>query len=141
MWLGAIDAASSCGWNPRCLFGIRGLLPALSPFCAESIVLISISGPESGVERHALVDVEVAREADFGENDETFHVVTHLGNLLQVGDVVLGYDLVASVLSSEAEWALEHNATNASFVMHDIVLVKKIHIKNNNNNNKGNIHN
>eukprot|EP00978_Attheya_sp_CCMP212_P004448 scaffold9703_cov34-Attheya_sp.AAC.1 len=106
-------------------------------------------GPESGIEKHVLVDVEVAREADFGENDETevareadfgendetFHVMTHLENLLQVGDFVLGYDLVASVLSSEAEWALEHNAMNSSFVMPDIVLVKKIHIKNNNNNN------
>jgi nonsense-mediated mRNA decay protein 3 len=89
-------------------------------------------GPESGVDKYALADVEVAREADFGQNDETFHVVTHLGNLLQVGDIVLGYDLVASVLPSEAEWALEHNAMNSSFVMPDIVLVKKIHMKNKN---------
>mmetsp|Transcript_38507 Transcript_38507/g.57723 ORF Transcript_38507/g.57723 Transcript_38507/m.57723 type:complete len:656 (-) Transcript_38507:293-2260(-) len=83
------------------------------------------AGPKSGVEKYALADVEVARESDFGHNDETFQCVTHLGNLLSVGDVVLGYDMVSSVLSSEAEWSVE-NAFNSSFVMPDIILVKKL---------------
>ena len=35
----------------------------------------------------------VAREKDLGENDKQYTVITHLGNLLKVGDFVLGYDL------------------------------------------------
>jgi hypothetical protein len=33
----------------------------------------------------------VARERDLGSSDQQFTVVTHLGNLLKEGDIVLGY--------------------------------------------------
>lgn len=80
-------------------------------------------GPKHGaLTKYALADVEVARESDFGVNDETFQCVTHLGNLLQVGDVVLGYDLNSAVLANEAE----DNSFNSSFVMPDIILVRKV---------------
>lgn len=82
-------------------------------------------GPQSGVSKYALADIEVARESDFGVNDETFVCVTHLGHLLQVGDTVLGYDISSTVLSSEAEGSME-NAFNSSFVMPDVVLVRKV---------------
>ena len=82
-------------------------------------------GPQSGVTKYALADVEIARESDFGVNDETFQVVTHLGHLLNVGDVVLGYDVTTTVLSSEVEWSME-NAFNSSFSMPDVVLVRKV---------------
>jgi len=38
-------------------------------------------------------DIEIARAADFGVNEERLMVRSHLGNLLQPSDVVLGYDL------------------------------------------------
>jgi len=82
-------------------------------------------GPNSNTSKYALADVEVARETDFGSNDETFRCVTHLGNLLDVGDVVLGYDLASSVLSGGAEWSMDHSF-NANFQMPDVVLVKKV---------------
>ena len=82
-------------------------------------------GPQSGVTKYALADVEIARESDFGVSDETFQVVTHLGHLLNVGDVVLGYDVTTTVMSSEAEWSME-NAFNANFVIPDVVLVRKV---------------
>jgi nonsense-mediated mRNA decay protein 3 len=82
-------------------------------------------GPKSSVSKFALADVEVARESDFGANDETFRCVTHLGHLLEVGDTVLGYDLASAVLSGGAEWSM-HKLFNASFRMPDVVLVKKI---------------
>lgn len=81
-------------------------------------------GPSSGVSKYALADIEVAREADFGVNDETFRCVTHLGNLLNVGDVVLGYDLTSIVLSGGDEWSIENAFVN-SFVMPDVVIVRK----------------
>jgi nonsense-mediated mRNA decay protein 3 len=82
-------------------------------------------GPKSSVSKFALADVEVARESDFGANDETFRSVTHLGHLLEVGDTVLGYDLASAVLSGGAEWSMD-KMFNASFRMPDVVLVKKI---------------
>lgn len=82
-------------------------------------------GPKSGVEKYALADVEVVRESDFGKTDETLRCVTHLGNLLQVGDSVVGYDLISSVLPSDAEWSID-NACQSGFVMPDVVLVKKV---------------
>jgi len=84
----------------------------------------SYNGPQSGVGKYALADVEVAREADFGQSDQTYRCVTHLGHLLQVGDIALGYDLVNSVLPSDAEWSME-NSLNSSCVLPDVVLVKK----------------
>ena len=78
--------------------------------------------PKSGVRKYALADVEVARESDFGVNDETFQCVTHLGHLLQVGDIVMGYDITSTVLPNEAE----ENAFNSTFVMPDVVLVRKV---------------
>jgi nonsense-mediated mRNA decay protein 3 len=81
-------------------------------------------GPSStaAVHKHALADVQVARESDFGSNDETFNCVTHLGNLIRPGDVVLGYDLTATV---GGDWEMEESFHN-SFVLPDVVLVKKI---------------
>lgn len=81
-------------------------------------------GPSSGVAKYSLADIEVARESDFGVNDETFRCVTHLGNLLNVGDTVLGYDLTSSVLSGGDEWSIENAFVN-SFVMPDVVIVRK----------------
>ena len=83
-------------------------------------------GPHhSGVEKFALADVEVARECDFGQNDETFRCVTHLGNLLQPGDIVLGYDIASAVISGGDGIDIDHGFNN-SFVMPDVVLVKKV---------------
>jgi nonsense-mediated mRNA decay protein 3 len=81
-------------------------------------------GPSStaAVHKHALADVQVARESDFGSNDETFNCVTHLGNLIRPGDIVLGYDLTATV---GGDWEMEE-AFHNSFVLPDVVLVKKI---------------
>ena len=79
-------------------------------------------GPRSGVEKYALADVQVARETDFGANDEIYSCVTHLGHLISPGDVVLGYDLVASV---GGDWELEESF-QSSYVLTDVVLVKKV---------------
>jgi len=44
--------------------------------------------------KYQLSDVYLARDSDFGKNDQQFIAKTHLGNVLKVGDMVLGYDLV-----------------------------------------------
>ena len=93
-------------------------------YSQESESQVLYQGPSSGVSKYALADVEVARESDFGVNDETFRCVSHLGNLLNVGDVVLGYDLSSIVLSGGDEWSVENAFVN-SFVMPDVVIVRK----------------
>ena len=85
-------------------------------------------GPNSGVDKYALAEVQVARESDFGVNDETFTCVTHLGHFLSAGDVVLGYDLTSTTLSGGGEWELQESLQN-SYVIPDVVLVKKVKVK------------
>ena len=46
-------------------------------------------------QRFKMVQVEVARAADFGKNTRTFIVNTHLGEILNFNDTVLAYDLDA----------------------------------------------
>ena len=101
-------------------------------------------GPNSGVGKYALADVQLARESDFGVNDEVLSCVTHLGNLIQPGDIVLGYDLVATA-SSMNTTIHKPNSTkkgssfmgaasvvgleevlNSNVIVQDVVLVKKI---------------
>jgi len=77
-------------------------------------------GPSSGVDKYALADLELVRESDFGVNDETIQTVTHLGNLVSAGDVVMGYDLVTTNVDE-----LDHSLNN-NFVVPDVVVVKKV---------------
>lgn len=63
--------------------------------------------------------MEVARKEDFGANDKTFIVNTHLGEILNFNDTVLGYDLDAMNLADLEDY--QH--TNRTIP--DIVLVKK----------------
>lgn len=105
-------------------------------------------GPSSGVEKFALADVQLARESDMGANDEILSCVTHLGHLIQPGDVVLGYDLVASASSlnttvhkagstkkkgssfmGAASVVGLDEVLNSNVVLQDVVLVKKISAK------------
>ena len=79
-------------------------------------------GPSSGVEKYALADVTVARESDFGVNDEMFACVTHLGHWIAVGDVVLGYDLISSVGTDD--WEMQEQL-HGGYTLPDVVLVKK----------------
>lgn len=47
---------------------------------------------------------QVARSCDFGKNDQMFMARTHLGNLLQPGDLALGFDLAnANMVDPEIE--------------------------------------
>jgi nonsense-mediated mRNA decay protein 3 len=46
-------------------------------------------------QKFKMVQVEIARASDFGKNDKTFIVNTHLGEILNYNDTVLCYDLDA----------------------------------------------
>eukprot|EP01099_Mayorella_cantabrigiensis_P002532 TRINITY_DN2101_c0_g1_i2.p1 TRINITY_DN2101_c0_g1~~TRINITY_DN2101_c0_g1_i2.p1 ORF type:complete len:550 (+),score=118.53 TRINITY_DN2101_c0_g1_i2:112-1650(+) len=68
-----------------------------------------------------MVDVQIARLADFGTNDITFQVRSHLGKILKVGDTVLGYEVSSLNFNNSDFNTLNLNRQNIP----DIVLVKK----------------
>ena len=67
--------------------------------------------------KHAMCEVEIAREKDLGANDDRHVVKCHLGFLLHPGDCVLGYDLTTANYN--------HGAEEGTFDFPDIVLVRK----------------
>lgn len=69
--------------------------------------------------KYALADATVARSADFGSNDNTLQTRTHLGKLLQAGDLAMGYDLSCANLNNlELE-------KHPKLQLPDVVLVRK----------------
>lgn len=64
----------------------------------------------------------VARESDFGINDDSFTVLTHLGKILRPGDTALGFDLGRTVTSSHVEQLVSPLLEAGS---QDIILVRK----------------
>lgn len=66
--------------------------------------------------KFSLAEVEIARESDFGENDETTRCMTHVGHLFHAGDTALGYCLEHANLPE----------LKGMDSMPDVVLVKKI---------------
>jgi nonsense-mediated mRNA decay protein 3 len=54
-----------------------------------------------------MVRLEVARESEFGVNDRTFIVNTHLGEFINFNDTVSGYDLDQMTLNDLDEYELD----------------------------------
>lgn len=67
--------------------------------------------------------MEVARKEDFGVNDRTFIINTHLGEVLNFNDTVLAYDLLNANISQ-----IEDFQRN-DLLLPDIILVKKTYPK------------
>lgn len=65
----------------------------------------------------------VARERDLGDNDTQFTVISHLGNILKEGDIVLGYDLTTASWTNDSE-VLEQLPKGVQ--LPDIILVRKV---------------
>ncbi|OQR81821.1 60S ribosomal export protein nmd3 [Thraustotheca clavata] len=76
-------------------------------------------GETETVSDDILAVVEVARVSDFGFNDTTFHVTTHLGKYLSAGDTVKGYDLSVCNFGSSATYYLKEE-------LPDIILVRRV---------------
>ena len=63
--------------------------------------------------------MQVAKASDFGRNDKTFFVRTHLGHLLHPGDNALGYDMSTSNFANPDLEA----AADKGFAIPDVILV------------------
>lgn len=83
------------------------------------ILDIETTGQTAAQGKLELADAQVARVADLGSNDTTYHVRTHLGHLLNPGDTALGYDLTrANFVDDELENFLQKGNS-----LPDVVLV------------------
>lgn len=90
-----------------------------APDLVEFMVLnIESTGPSKG--RWRVADVEVTRVDDM---QKSYHVRTHLGNFLHVGDSVMGYMLTGTNFNNEQFEAME--ASKYASRIPDVVLVKK----------------
>ena len=91
----------------------------------EYIVLeIEPLGPEKG--RYALAEATIAKSTDLGRNATTYNVRTHLGNILNPGDTVMGYHLTGTNFNNPQFEALEQSSAYASYIP-DVILVKKMY--------------
>ena len=90
---------------------------------AEYVVLDveRVGGDAGSTRRHTLADVTLARKSDFGVNDRTCVVRTHLGGVLHPGDEAVGYDLATAAPSDAAFDA----ACQRGYALPDALLVRK----------------
>lgn len=76
-------------------------------------------------QKFKMVQIELARVSDFGVNDRTFIVNTHLGEILNYNDHVLGFDLEALNMMELEELDLKSN----KFDLPPVVVVRKTYPK------------
>lgn len=99
--------------------------PAMTEFVVLDVEPVDASAfakPGTATKRQSkftVADVEVARASDFGVNDTTYIIRTHLGGVLQAGDSVKGYDLTTANFGSSQTVSLKQE-------LPDIVLVRKV---------------
>lgn len=110
--------------------------PALTQEQLINYVVLDIEKGEVGNKQNkdgedndkvCLAEVTVVRDSDFGVNDRQFQLVTHLGNILKVGDTVGGYDLTNSNIN-------EDELKGFKGELPECVLVKKMYQKANRQN-------
>jgi nonsense-mediated mRNA decay protein 3 len=73
---------------------------------------------KAGSKKNQLCEVELCKEADMGKTDASVRTRCHLGNLLQAGDLCVGYDLRFVVLSGSDD-------VDLSKVQDEVLVVKK----------------
>jgi nonsense-mediated mRNA decay protein 3 len=85
-------------------------------------VEIDESCPRKG--KFQMATMTIARKSDFGVNDKTFEVRSHLGNVLHPGDHASGYHIVT--LNANSDELDETRATEPHNIP-EIILVKKLY--------------
>lgn len=99
--------------------------PIMSSKQAIEFTVLDIEQSDLRKGKWCVADATVARSSDYGRNDETKLIRTHLGNILNTGDLALGYD-VANAVYNEA--LLEGHKR---LELPDVLLFKKTYEKKN----------
>ena len=74
-----------------------------------------------------MVRLEIARESEFGVNDRTFIVNTHLGEIINFNDTILGYDI--DEMNCQELDDYENDTGRHRHQLPDIIIVKKTYPK------------
>jgi nonsense-mediated mRNA decay protein 3 len=84
-----------------------------------TVLDVELTGKSSGKLQQA--ELTLARTRDLGANDEQFRTFSHLGAILQAGDVVMAYDMTAAVYNEAdtKEWP--------RLQMPDVIVFKKVY--------------
>jgi len=82
-----------------------------------TILDIKLEDKKNG--NYQLATVQVCKEEEIGEDNSLVIATTHLGNILQVGDTVIGYDLANSNLNDE------NLESFSQLQIPDVVIVRK----------------
>jgi len=75
-------------------------------------------------QKFRMVQLEVARESEFGVIDRTFIVNTHLGNVINFNDTVLGYDLAQLQMQELEDYENDAKRSKRNSLP-DIVILRK----------------
>jgi hypothetical protein len=70
-----------------------------------------------------MVRIEIAREREFGVNDNSFIVNTHLGEHINYNDTLMGYDLNECTAEELVDYELDNKSNRHQ--LPDVVIVKK----------------
>lgn len=79
-----------------------------------------------GEGKYALADVWLVKSSELGDTDTEIHCRTHLGNLLNPGDTVLGFDLANANLNNSE---LEEYQQDQGDRIPDVILLKKHYVE------------
>lgn len=73
--------------------------PLMSFKQGTEFVILDIEKTNESKGKWCLADATVARSVDYGQNDNTSFIRTHIGHFVQPGDLALGYDLGNAVFN------------------------------------------
>lgn len=73
--------------------------PLMSIKQASEFTVFDVETTDEQKGKWRLADATVARSVDYGSNDNTHFIRTHIGNFLHPGDLALGYDLGNAVFN------------------------------------------
>jgi len=78
------------------------------------------SAPKRNTSKYLLADVELARYSESSFSDRRYMSYTHLGRLLRIGDIVLGYDLSTTNINDE-------ESSNILESCPEVIIVRKVY--------------
>jgi nonsense-mediated mRNA decay protein 3 len=75
----------------------------------QTCIVLDLEQKQINKTQNHIMEVEIARYSDFGINNQTFILRTHLGKIIKIGDHVLGYDMTtANVTDPNYESIVSH---------------------------------
>merc|ERR1712039_781557 len=86
----------------------------------QKYIILQMKSIESYISKHLLVNVLIAKLTNLGPNYKTFNAKTHLGYILRVGDIVLGYEMSETSIQEKKK---KHK--KIKHILPDVIIVRK----------------